>query len=948
MADKLRICLLGEFSLAYEGRPVTALNAERPQTLLAFLLLHRHAPQSRQRLAFTLWPDSSDAQARANLRKLLHTLRQILPDAGAFLALDTHTVQWRPDAAFWLDAAEFQDALEAARKSKDYRKKQQWLEKAIGLYKGPLLPGNYDDWIFPLREEYHQAYLEGLNQLLMVLEGAGEYRAAIRYGRLWQQQDPLDETVAAFLMRLHALSGDRAGVRRVYQDCKAALQQELDAEPGPETQAAYQAALQLAEKGEGKGEQEELVAIPLAGTPRASPRQAWQLPPQSTPFIGREVELAQLAQLLADPNCRLLTIVGPGGVGKTRLGLEAAKGHVTVFTHGAAFVPFASITDPALIPSVIAQDLHIHLQTAAPRHSQLLAYLQDKELLLLLDNMEQLCADVTFLGEMLDAAPQVKILATSRQRLNLQQEWVFDLYGLPVPDLLQLDRLEENSAATLFLQSARQLDPRFTPGAEDRAALVRICQLVDGMPLGLKLAATWVRLLSCAEIAAEIEKNLDFLVSSQQDIPERHRSMRAVFDQSWGMLSSEEQDVFRCLSLFRGGFDREAAAQVALATLPVLASLLDKSLIRRADTGRYDVHELVRQFAESNLGANPSAHSAAKTRFAAYFLDFAEAAAPLLTSGDQDIWLRRLEMEYDNLRVLLAWCLEARDEHTAVRLGAALGRFWWLRFRPLEGSNWLRQILALPGPENPARARAMAAAGVLARMQRSYEDAEGWLVASSALQRELGCKQDLGQSLNELGMLAIDQGDFRRARALFAEWLDLARELDYPHGISIALLNLGMTAHHQKAYGEAEELYIESLALARRFGLKTNVAMVLNSYSLLLLERQRISQAKSMLRESVRLTEALGYRDGLSWAVVGLVNAAELEGNLEVAARLVGVADALRQAVGSPLPPVNQADFDCLVKRLKEQMGEEKFDSQRQTGRHMPLDQALALAFGGG
>jgi predicted ATPase/DNA-binding SARP family transcriptional activator len=944
MKDELRICLLGDFSLIYDGRQVTTLNADRPQTLLAYLLLHRQAPQSRQRLAFTMWPDSTDDQARANLRKLLHTLRQALPNADAYLALDTHTVQWRPDAAFWLDTAEFQDALEAARISVDPADKLQRLEGALALYRGPLLPNNYDDWIIPLREEYLQAYAAGLNQLVTGLEQAGAYQQAVRYARRWQQQDPLDEAAVIHLLRLYAVSGDRAGVRRAYQICTAALQQELDAEPGPETQAAYKAALQLVNEQTGNIEEEIVTPAPRPATTRASPRQSWQLPPMTTPFFGREVELAQLAQLLADPLCRLLTVVGPGGVGKTRLAVEAAKGHVTVFRHGAAFVPLASISEAALIPSVIAQNLNIPLKTSAPHRTQLLCYLQDKELLLLLDNMEQLNDDVTFLAEIMDAAPGVKILATSRKRLSLEEEWVFDLRGLPLPDMEQLDQLEENSAAALFLLSARQQDPRFTPGKEDRAAIVRICQLVDGMPLGLKLAASWVRLLSCTEIGDEIEKNLDFLIAAHQDMPERHRSMRAVFEQSWSMLSPTEQGVFSCLSLFRGGFDRDAAAQVALATLPVLSSLLDKSLIRKLETGRYDVHELVRQFAAGQLRADPQRHAAAQAQFTSYYLNFAETAAPHLTGKDQEAWLNALEMEYGNLRVVLAWCVDAEDGETAVRLGAALGRFWWLRYRPLEGSNWLRQILAVPGPATAQRARAMASAGVLARMQQAYEKAEKWLAASIVLQRELGCKQDLGQSLNELGMLAIDQGDFRRARALFAEWLDIARELDYPHGISIAQLNLGMAAHHQQAYGQAEELYIESLALARKYGLKTNLAMVLNSYSLLLLDRHKTKKAKAMLRESVRLNETLGYRDGLSWAFIGLVAAAELEGRLEIAARLVGVTDTLRQAVGSPLPPANQVKFESLIKRLQEHLGEEKLNCQRQTGRRMPQGEALDLA----
>lgn len=945
MDEPLRICLLGGYSLAAAGQPIMSLNADRPQTLLAYLLLHQQAPVSRQHLAFTLWPDSTDVQARTNLRNLLHTLRRALPDADAFLALDTHTIQWRPLAPFWLDVAAFESALAAAEQAADEQAQRQWLETAVAHYKGPLLPGNYDDWIIPRREGLHQAYLDALHQAAFLQEQAGDYQAAIHSARQWQQQDPLSETAVILLMRLHAHGGDQAGVHRAYQACVAAFRQELDAEPGPETQAAYAAAQQRAVAGRELQDTGEGTAV--AAVVRASPRRAGQLPPQPTPFVGRQTELAHLAQLLADPRCRLVTVVGPGGVGKTSLALQAANGHVPVFRHGAAFVPLAAITDPMLIPFAITQSLHIPLNTIQPRHAQLLHYVQDKELLLLLDNVEQLSHDVTFLREVLAAGPQVKLLVTSRQRLNLQEEWVFDLQGLPLPDDHPLEQVEENSAAALFWQAARRHDTAFKPGEPDRAAIVRICRLVDGMPLALELAAAWVRLLSCTEIGDEIEKNLDFLTTSQQNVPDRHRSIRAVFDQSWQLLTQPEQAVFSHLSLFRGGFDREAAEQVAKATLPLLAALLDKSLIRRLDNGRYDVHELVRQYAAARLAADPKRQAAAQARLAAYYLALAEMGSLHLTGADQQTWLERLEREYDNLRTVLAWALATPEVETAVRLGAALGRFWWLRYRPVEGGNWLHHILALPGPVTEVRARAMSYAGLLARLRRDYATAEACLTQSISWQRGLDHKQDLGRSLNEMGMLLMDRGEFALAGALFGEWLLLARELDFPHGISIALLNSGMAAYYQGDYAVAEDFYKESLNISRQMGLKTNTAMVLNSYGMLLLAQQRTVPAQAMLVESVQLNSELGYKDGLAWAFLGLVTMMVQAERLELAACLVGVVESLRQALGSPLPPANQAYFDEIVADLHHRLGAEAFARQQQLGRGMSWREAAALVMEG-
>ncbi|MFO7681877.1 MAG: tetratricopeptide repeat protein [Chloroflexota bacterium] len=936
MDDRLHICLLGTFSISKGEQPVRSLNAERPQTLLAYLLLHRQTPVSRQRLAYTLWPDSAEEQARTNLRNLLHTLRRSLPEADSYLQLDTHTVQWRPEADYTLDVADFQAAWHAGRLAGDAVSRRLALETAVSLYTGPLLPGNYEDWLISIREDLQQTYQDALRQLAQLLADMDDMQTAVHYARLLQREDPLAETAVILLMQLYARLGDQTAVHRTYQNCTNALREELDAEPVLETQAAYAAALQQAAGSTAPG----AAVSPASG--RSSPRQAPHLPPQPTPFVGREVELAKLAEYLADPHCRLLTIVGPGGTGKTRLALQAAYGHVTVFADGAAFVSLASVTDPLMIPSAIAQGLRFSFTSAASRKIQILQYLADKTLLLVLDNVEQLGEKVTFMAEILAAAPQVKLLVTSRQRLNLQEEWVFPLQGLPLPDTHDLQSISENSAAALFIQSARRHDPHFRPDTADWQAVGRICHLVAGMPLGLELAAPWIRLLSCAEIAREIAANLDFLTSTQHNIPDRHRSMRAVFNQSWEMLTPEEQAVFSSLSLFVGGFSREGAEQVAGADLPILSTLWDKSLVRRLANGRYDIHELLRQYAASQLAAMQH-HAAAQARFTAYYASLAETAAAYLVGSEQQPWLDRLEIEYDNLRAALNRTVHTQDVETAVRLGAALGRFWWLRYRTLEGGNWLRQILALPGPQTETRSRAVSYAGMLARLRRDYAEAEAWLTQSIRYQRQTGSKQDLGRSVNELGMLYLDQGQFEQAHPLFVEWLALARELEFPHGMTIALLNLGMVAHQLDSFDQAEIYFQEGLTLSRQFGIKTNIAMLLTSYSMLLLDQNRFESAGEMLRESVQINLELGHQDGLSWAFLGLLTLHQKAGNLEMAAFLVGVQEALRQSMGAPFPPTNQFHFEGIIHDLQQQLGGELFTTHQLRGQTAPLSEAIAL-----
>jgi predicted ATPase/DNA-binding SARP family transcriptional activator len=941
----LRIKLLGEFSLVYDDLEVTRLNADRPQTLLAYLLLHRQAPQPRQHVAFVLWPDSAESQARTNLRNLLFTLRQALPASERFLAGDTHTLQWQADASHTLDVAQFEAALSAAGRAGNNEERRRCLEEAVSFYQGELLPGNYDDWIIPLREDLNQRFLSALRQLIALLEQLGAYRDAIAYCQRLLQQDPLDEMTYALLMRLHGQIGDRAGVRRVYQNCATMLLEELNVEPAAETRAIYEQHVgRTGDAAASGGLPVKREAASSQRPVRATPRRASRLPPQATPFVGRETELSQLAQLLADPLCRLVTVVGPGGVGKTRLALQVANGHVTIFTHGVAFVAMAPVTDPRLIASAIADELQVSQLGGQSRRHQLIDYLSDRDMLLVLDNIEQLHEGSGFLSDLLEISPRLKLLVSSRRRLSLPEEWVFDLHGLPLPDPGLPAGIATNSGVMLFVQAARRANSRLILEDADYQDIARICHLLAGMPLGLEMAAAWVRIFSCSEIAAEIEKNLDFLISTQRHMPERHRSMRAIFDQSWDLLRPESRAIFCQLSMFRGGFDRGMAEQVTGATLPVLSELLETFLVRRLEHGRFDIHELMRQYAAERLHADQRLWLDTKRRYVAAYLALAEAAAPQLTGAEQLAWLNRLEAEQDNLRQVLAYCLDQGETETAVRLGATLGRFWWMRGHPHEGLRWFRRILDQPPASSLALGQAYAMAGLLARTVQAYQEASNWLELGVGLLRQNADLLALGQVLNELGMLAVDQAEFARAQGLFAECLQLAKASGHQRGVAVSLLNLGMVAHHQQDYPRAQAYYEESLALSRQLELPANVAMVLNSYSLLLIEAEQASLAVEQLKESLLLNQELGYKEGLSWAFVGMAAAAYSMDRLETAAQLLGAGDRLRQKIRAPLPPSNQARLDELIATLSRRLGAPRFDQARKEGQEWSLAQALDLA----
>ncbi|MGE5642656.1 MAG: ATP-binding protein, partial [Byssovorax cruenta] len=415
------------------------------------------------------------------------------------------------------------------------------------------------------------------------------------------------------------------------------------------------------------------------------------LPVFPTPLIGREREFEQLSQLLCDPQCRLLTLVGPGGIGKTRLAVETASHMQDVFANGVYFVPLASVGSINAVVSTTANAVHFAFYGPSDPKVQLLNYLRERQMLLIVDNVEHLLMRgpheetvVELLIEILQQAARVKLLATSRESLRLQEEWAFEVQGLPVPESIDLEETAQNTSVELFLQRARRAHVGFNAAPEDYPAIARICQLVDGNPLGIELAASWVRTLSCTEIAHEIDRGLDFLAVIARDLPPRHYSLRAVFDHSWKLLAKEEQDVLLRLSVFRGGFRREAAESVTGATLSTLSALITKSLIRRSNAGRYDLHELIRQFAASSLAKNPKEMRTAQARHGSYYLSFLEEQGLRLQSHQQKEAVAELTADMDNIRAAWDWSIA---NHEFIRLYQVSARLMQL----FEVGNWFKE-----------------------------------------------------------------------------------------------------------------------------------------------------------------------------------------------------------------------------------------------------------------
>lgn len=671
---------------------------------------------------------------------------------------------------------------------------------------------------------------------------------------------------------------------------------------------------------------------PIAAVPTSLPAPAL--------FIGRDLELGEVSRLLAQKDCRLLTLVGPGGVGKTRLALAVAAKQQGLFADGVVFVALAALTAPEFIVPTMVNALGFTLAGSVEPQTQLLNYLRAKHILLVLDNLEHLLAGVGLLTDLLAHCADLKLLVTSRERLNLQPEWVFDLQGLPTPPLGSTlavassrqasveEGIERYSAVALFVKSARRMQAGFALSEQNQAAVAQICRLVDGMPLGIELAAAWVHVLSCAEIAAEIQRNLDFLTVTRRDMPMRQRSLRATFAYSWELLAPPEKRVMRQISVFRGGFTREAAKQVAGATLPLLAALVDKSLLRQTEPSHYDLHELVRQYLHEQL-EQAGESGPIQQRHLTYCLGLAEARPEGSHSAGQAtaqaVWLNQLEREHDNLRAALTWSLAQQESEAALRLCSALRPFWEVRGHITEGRRWLAQALA-QSEQAPVvlRAKTLQAAGHLAFEQHDIRAAEKWLEAGLALRSALTDQAEIAVILYTLGRVAWRQSEFARARLLYDEALALYRAQDNRSGIARVLNGLGLLAMSQKdlehavtfleesvaldrALGNQNELarslfdlglttvrmedgalraiaYFEaSVALCRELGYPKIAAYAINNLAMMVLHQGDASRAMALASESLALCRAAEDRLGISYALVNMGHSAVEQGDLALA-----------------------------------------------------------------
>lgn len=900
----LKLHLLGTFQVTVEGAPVTGFATDKVRALLAYLVVESDRPHRRDTLAGLLWPDQPDKKSRHNLRQALSHLRQAIddPDEGGFLHVTRESVQFDTHDV-WSDIAEFSTHEETTRRHSHRGVGACWsclqhLEALVSLYRGDFLKGfsledssEFEEWVLLKREWHHLHVVEALTVLSSYHARRGETAQACDYIRRQVRLEPWREEAHRQLMTLLASVGQRSAAIKQYQVCCSALEEELGVEPTEETLALFNAICS----------QKSLPGPrPFSGV--LSPR----LPIPSSSFVGRERELADLNANLAAPDCRLVTLVGPGGIGKSRLAAAVVQTQAGLFEHGRCFVPLAAVTSPSALVPALVDALGI---STGPQDlkTQLVDYLRGKNLLLVCDNFEHVLEGADLLVEILREAPGVVLLVTSRERLNVRDEWVYPVGGLsygeepPAPDALP-------DAMALFVQRAAQAGASLNGWAgitvEDFPSVARICQMVGGTPLAIELAAAMSPYRVCKGIADAIALNLDVLTTRMRDMPERHRSIRATFEHSWQLLADAERDVFARLSIFRGGFDLEAAKQVAKASVPILRALLDKSFLRLDAGGRYDVHSLLQKYASEKLADIPEAHTRMAQEHSAHYAAFLERMASQVRGPNEMEAVRAIASEIGNVRRLWEWV------HEQLECGGQVHLAFDLAACALEGQylfyvifNWYQEgdeqigriaadIEAMGPTEVVSESERLLLLGRLLVRQgkcREFifptEETQLLYVRSLELFQDLGADSEMGLPLHGMGYIAHMRGEHAQAHDYLSRSWEAFRKTGNLGNVASVLNLLCLVARREGHYAEAKQYCEEALSLRRSAKDVRGMASSLNSLGLVLCALGEYREAQAAFQEGLQLCRDLGYRVGAANTLTGLCQTAFYQDDFAAAER---------------------------------------------------------------
>lgn len=938
----LEVRLLGTFDIKYKKKSVQ-ISSRPAQSLFAYLILNVGTSHRREKLAGMLWPDSLEETARDNLRHTLWRMRKALEAASStrFLHADDVTIKFENSSDYWLDAAELGSLSENASADE--------LLAVLSNYQGELLPGFYDEWVISEREHLNSIFEHQMARLLALLEKEKRWLDILDWGERWIKLGQKPEPAYRALMMAHAAKGDMSKVAATYERCVKSLK-EFGIEPSEQTRALYQ------KLKAGKEKFETGATVPAKEKRKESPKT--NLPVPITSFIGREKEVEEIVKLFAKN--RLVTLTGSGGVGKTRLAIQAASRLLSKFKDGVWWLELVGLNDPTLLPLEVAKTLNVSDVPNRPVTQTLVEHLQSKDILLVLDNCEHLilaCAQLA--DDLLNGCKDVKVLATSREALDILGETTWPVPSLSLPsagDTLSINVLEKFESIRLFTERAEAIQPQFSLTDQNKQAVSQICQRLSGMPLAIELAAARVKIMSADEIANRLNDRFSLLTSGKRTALPRHQTLRAAIDWSYDLLTPPEQVLFSRLAVFAGGFSLEEAEAICgfgelkrNDVLDLLGKLVDKSLVvaeiaSATSTSRYRLLETIRQYAQEKL--NESDDAEVRNHHLEFYVKLAEDVEDQLELVNQGILLDQLEAEIDNIRSAIDWAVASEQILLALRLVGALRRFWVIRSHDAEGFERVKAILNHPGASQPtsARLKTMNTYFFMLWPHGKLNEAESLIEDAIELGTKLGDRRQEAYTRLWAGVSATEKGNYQRARFYLEQsrerWGDYGRDAD----LAISLVFLGEIAMFEGDPVHAESFFEAAISPFKEVKDYPFVGMVSRRLGQLALKKGQMHQAIALIRDSLLYNwEVHDYR-GIGACLAALAAVSIEQRKYGRAAEFFGVVNSFFESTHIPLLPFDQYEYERNVNRLRAQFDSFALEKAWSTGLAMPWEQAVESA----
>ncbi len=834
--------------------------------LLASYLAFQADWVSRDEILTVFWPQATEVKARQSLRALIYQCKK-MPYAFAF-AFEDQQMRWLGQT----DISAFQEAIS----------KGQW-QKAVELYSGAFLEkvqsddsSAFNSWLEQTRDELLSAWRNGA--LLVAKEdiALARYNPAINLLEAVLYSDFLAEDVVQLSMRAYALAGQKEKALKTFEVFRKSLLKELELEP-------VEATLELAEKIRTGLLEPSVKLADIPGPTQERLSQASFLPQALTPFVGRTLELLELSQLLKQENTRLITLLGPGGIGKSRLSLQLLREQKSNFLDGVYFVSLAPLRSDHEVPDAVASALQLRLSGEARVAEEVFSYLANKSMLIVLDNTEHLSGIALFVKRLLEQAPKCIFICTSRLLLGLPNELVYDVVGLSVPSVHEESSLDAYDAVQLFIRTARRVRSDFSLQKADYPLVIELCQFLEGMPLALELAASWVRLFSLPDLYNELRKDIDLLEATAQEVSERHTSLRKVFETSWTLLNSEQQRVLAVISVFRGGFDLQAVHKITGASPRILLSLVNTSLLRTTSSGRFSILEVIRQYAAEKLVQDQELLDG----HAEHYLGVLASLTDNLKGDSPKSSLTIIENDLENIRTAWHWALERLRFDLCYDASESLFVFLKEKARYQEALTLLKEARKVLANHPNAKLQMLLAY----KQGACYYDINDYSLARALCLESLALAKTLNDSVISLRNILVlanicnALGDYDQAFYYAEEALALAQQLGSEDLIVRSRDLLAMIEEFRGNFATSEEHYRFVLNFHRESRQKLELVRALNNYGCFLNDTARPGEAKPLFLEGLELVENAGLNAYKAFFREGVGNSAYLLGDFAEAIR---------------------------------------------------------------